>query len=320
VRQFSSICFAALASLTLLQADVTIRYKTDLKMNPTLPAAMTQQATQGMMNGAMPMNVTLQLKGGKGYSSAGVTTSIVDFTKQQITLLDTEGKRFATLGVNDFADQVIAAMPAMPDQAKAMMAAMKTHFSSKATGVTATISGVESEERQLEVTVDAPAMANMPEGPMMRTVIHVWTAKASEAMRVQAIRELTGYNLYSYATMNPMAMMEKMMKQMPGFGDAMAGMVKEMTSGGTPAVMRMQFEMYMPMIGAMMKTNPEAGSMFGEGFNADAPLMTMTQDVAELSTATVPDSVFQIPDGYQEAPAVDLVKAMFDKFTAASKK
>jgi hypothetical protein len=287
-------------------------------MNSSLPPAITQQATQGMMNGTLPTDISMQLKGGKGYTSAGVTKAIVDFTKQEITLLDKEGKRFATVGVNDFADQMMAAMPAMPDQAKAMMAAMKTHFAAKTTGATATIAGVESEERQLEITIDAPAMPNVPEGPMMRMVMHIWTAKQSEVMKNPAIRELAGYNLYSYSVMNPVGMMEKMFQQMPGFTDAFTGMMKELKSGGTPAMMRMQTEMFMPMIAAMVKQNPQAAAMFGN-FDGNSPMMTMTQDVSELSTAAVADSVFQIPEGYKSAPPLDLLKLMFSKATAAAK-
>ena len=300
-----------------LHADVTIRYKTDVKMNPNLPPMIAQQATQGMMSGAMPTDISMQLKGGKGYTAAGITTAIVDFTKQEITLLDKDGKRYSTVGVNDFADQMVAAMPAMPDQAKAMMSAMKSHFTSKATGATATIGGVESEERILDISIDGPAMPNVPEGPMLRMVMHVWTAKQSEVMKNPAIRELAGYNLYSYSVMNPVGMMEKMFHQMPGMGDAFTGMVKELKSGGTPAVMRTQIEMYVPMIAAIMKANPQAAAMFGN-FDGESPLMTMTQDVAELSSAAVPDSVFQIPEGYKTAPAADILKGMFSKVMPAA--
>lgn len=318
MRRFTFLCCAAAASLTLLQADVTLRYKTDIKMNPSLPPMITEQATKGMLNGSLPTDTSMQFKGGKGYTSAGVTTSIVDFTKQEVTLLDKDGKRFATLPAKDLADQMIAAMPQIPDAAKAAMASMKSHLNSKVTGTTATIAGIESEERQLEITIDAPAMPNVPEGPMMRMVIHVWTAKAGETMKSAAVRELAGYNLYGYATMNPIGMMQKMFQTMPGFGDAFTGLVKELQTNATPVMTRMQVEMYMPMIAAMMKQNPQAASMFG-GFDGTSPLMTMTQDVTELSSAPVPDSVFQVPEGYQSAPAADILKAMFDKMTAASK-
>lgn len=311
---------ASLGLLALcLHADVTLRYKTDIKMNTNLPPAIAQQATAGMMNGAMPTDISMQLKNGKGYSSAGLATSIVDFTKSQITLLDKDGKRFATMPAKDFGDQMAAAMPALPDQAKQIMATMKSHFASKSTGATETISGIASEERQLEITIDAPAMPNVPPGPMMRMVMHLWTAQSGEALKNPAIRELAGYNLFAFATMNPVSAMEKMFQQMPGFADAFTGMMKEYQGGKTtPVVTRMQIEMYLPMIGTMMKANPQAAAMFGN-FDAESPLMTMTQNIAELSTAAVPDAAFAIPEGYKEAPAADILKAMFDKAQAAVK-
>ena len=39
--------------------------------------------------------------------------------------------------------------------------------------------------------------------PMMRMVMQIWTAKPEEALRVRAIRELTGYNLWTSYFMNP---------------------------------------------------------------------------------------------------------------------
>jgi hypothetical protein len=317
MRRFSLILCAACASLALLHADVTLRYKTDLKMNPNLPPMIAQQATQGM-TGALPTDISMQLKAGKGYTSAGTTVSIVDFTKKEVTLLDKDGKKFATVPADGLVDQIVAAMPAMPDQAKQMMAAMKSHIATKSTGASSTIAGIDSEERQVEITIDAPPMPNVPEGPMMRMVLHVWTAKQSEIMKNPAIREMTGYNLYGIATMNPVAMMEKMFHQMPGFGDAFTGLVKDLQSGGTPVMTRMQVEMYMPMIAAMLKQNPQAAAMFG-GFDGESPILTMTQEVAELSTAAVPDSVFQVPQGYESAPAADILKTMFGKMQAAAK-
>ncbi len=318
----SNFCFRAAAAVLAFAtvpsfADVTLRYKSDVKMNPTIPSAMAQQATAGMAG--LPLDSTLQLKGGKGFSTFNGFTSIYDFTKQEITLLDSSGKQYATLPAADFADQMMAAMPEMPAQAKTMMASMKTHFDSKMTGKTDTIRGIEGEERQMEITVDAPAMPNVPPGPMMRMVMHFWTAKQSETMRNPAVRELVGYNLFASATMNPVEMMAKMLRQMPGFSDAFEGMMKEFQKGGTPVVLRTQFEMYMPMIGAMMKANPQANP-FGAGFDADAPLMTMTQELAEVSTATVDSKVFEVPAGYKQAPPADILKEMVAKMAKAAPK
>jgi hypothetical protein len=169
---------ALLLPMAVLNADVTLKYKFEVTLNPTLPPIIAQQAIQGM-NRALPPESLMQFKGGKGLSSVMGITSIVDFTKQEITLVDKEGKRYATVPAAKIADEMTAAMPPVPEQAKAAIASMRSHYSPKPAGSVATIQGVEAEEKQMEITVDMPAMPNVPPGPMMRMVMHVWMPKGA---------------------------------------------------------------------------------------------------------------------------------------------
>ena len=82
---------------------------------------------------------------------------------------------------------------------------------------------------------------------------------------------------------------------------------KEMQKGTT--ILRMRTEMFMPGMAAL----------FGAGFDPAAPLMQMTTEAAELSSSPVPDSVFQVPEGYKEAPASELIKDMFAKSQVAAR-
>jgi TonB family protein len=301
--------------MALLNADVTLKYKSEVKWNPTLPPIMAQQAAQGI-NRVLPPESLLQFKGGKGLSSAMGVTALVDFTKQEITLVDREGKRYATVPAAKIADEMTAAMPPMAPQAKAAMASMKSHYSSKPGGGGATIQGVEAEEKQMEITVDMPAMPNVPPGPMMRLVCHIWMPKAP--FQDPAIREIAGINIFGYATMNPAAMMAKTFQQMPGFGDAFEEMMKDVQSAEVPVLLRMQVEMYMPIIGAILKQNPQTKAELGAGFDPDAALGTTTVDLAEISTAAIPDSVFQVPESFKQVPASDILKDMMAKLTPAA--
>jgi hypothetical protein len=310
-----------LASLTpllpmaVLNADVTLKYKSEVKLNPTLPPAIAQQATQGF-NRALPPESILQIKGGKGLSSAMGITAIVDFAKQEITLVDKEGKRYATVPAAKIADEMTVAMPPVPEQAKAAMASMKSHYSSKPGGGVATIQGMEAEEKQMELTTDMPARPNVPTGPMMRMVMHVWTPKPP--LKNPAIREIAGINLFTFATMNPAAMMAKIFQQMPGFGDAFEEMMKDVQSAEVPVVLRMQAEIYMPVIGAILKQNPQASAELGAGFDPDAPFGTSNLDLAEISTAATPDSVFQVPESFKQVPASDILKDMMARLAPAA--
>jgi hypothetical protein len=256
----------------------------------------------------------LRLKGGKGWSSAALGyDSIVDFTTGEMTLLDSAGKRYAKLTYDRFSEEMAAAMPEM---AAPVRAAMKTDVSpATLTGRTTVIQGVEAEEREIVVSVEGPPSQNMPPGPTVRMLMQFWTAKPGEIMRVPAIRELTGYSLWSYATMNPAAAMGKMMKQFPG-SDAFDPLMKEMQQGTT--VLRIHMDVFMPTMAAMLQRVP-AGNRSTHAIDPSTPFMQMDQELAEISTAAVPDSVFQIPEGYQEAAASELIKGMIGRSRAAAR-
>jgi hypothetical protein len=108
-----------------------------------------------------------------------------------------------------------------------------------------------------------------------------------------------------------------MMKQLPGLGGAFAPLMEEMQKGTT--VLRVHMDMFMPAMAAMVQRMPAGSNPSGASFDPDAPFMQMNQEVVELSTAPVPDSVFQIPEGYQEAPAGELIKGLLAKGQAAAK-
>ena len=260
-RAFASVFLVPL-TLSVVHADVTLRYKMEVKMNPALPAQMAA--------GAMPQESVLRLKDGKGFSTSMGYNSIIDFTTKEITLLDTAGKRYAKLTYDQFGEEMARAMPEMPAEARGAMPSMKADVSpARATGRTAVIQGVEAEEREIAVSVEGPAMPNMPPGPMVKMVMHLWTAKPGEVMRVPAIRELTGYSLWSYATMNPTAAMGKMMKRLPGFSDAFEPLMKEMQKGTT--VLRMHMDMFMPAMAAMLQRMPAGSNPSGAASTPTRP-------------------------------------------------
>lgn len=317
-RYYSGLVWLTLAAAPALRADVTLRYKTEVTLNPHLPAQAVEQMTKGM-SASLPPSQTQQLKNGKFVSSLGNITSIVDFGKREITLLDAGGKRFGTLPAEQYGDEIARAMPKMPAAAQGAMAGMKAHTESKATGRTETIQGVEAEERQISITVDAPQMPNVPSGPMMRMVMHLWTAKASEAARVPAIAELTRYDFRTLAGTDPVSMMAKTFEQMPGVADTFSAVMKEMKSAGTAVILRMQVEMYMPMVAALMARMPAGGDPAAATIDADAPLTGINYELTEISTAPIADSVFQVPEGYQSVPAGDILKDFVKDRMAAVK-
>src|SRR5271157_3683247 len=166
--RFRSFAFAFLLALTLsvVRADVTLRYKMEVKANPGLPA-------QGVA-GAVPQETVLRVKGGKGFSTFMGYNSIVGFAAREITLLDTATKRYAKMTADQFGDEMARAMPEIPADARggmAGMAGMKAGVSpARVTGRTAVIQGLEAEEREIAISIEGPAMPGVPAGPMVRMV------------------------------------------------------------------------------------------------------------------------------------------------------
>ena len=84
-------------------ADATLRYHTDI-----------QAAGSGAIGIAMPINqalgglrdMVIRIKGNKAYSSQGNLVSIMDLKTQELILIDTPHKRFASAPVSQYAAQV----------------------------------------------------------------------------------------------------------------------------------------------------------------------------------------------------------------------
>jgi hypothetical protein len=304
---------AAMALAASMQADVTLRYKTEIKLNPSLPPQMTEQAMKSM-GAALPPESVLQIREGKGASQFGKFRSIVDFTASQVQLLDPDQKRVATITAEQLSEEIGKVFANMPAEAKAAMAAMKSTSETKVTGRTSTIQEIAAEESEVIITLEGPPIPNMPPGPMIKMAMQVWTAKAEETARVPALKELAAHNIWSYATLNPASSLEKMFQQMPGMADGLGTFLKNMQSTKT-LLLKSDVKMWMPAVAAMMKQMPPDKNPFGAAFDADAPFMEMTQSVSELSTAEVPASVFAVPQGYRTVSPAELVSEML-KMTA----
>lgn len=308
-------CWAAAG----LRADVTIRYQTVIK-----PAAALGPLMEPFLKATKMANsgVAIRMKGNKAYTTAGAWFQIFDFSKQEVTLIDPAHKTFATFPVSEFTGKLAAAMPqATPEQAKAgeqAMASIKTKAESKMTGRTGVIQGVQAEEREVTISMDIPMPPNMPQtpGPGMRMVMQIWTAKPEEALHNPAIRELTGYNLWQKYILNPAESLAKIAGKMPAMAETIRPMFEEIFKNQS-VILRMHMEMYMPFLATLAKQMGGQGQA-APAIDPNAPLMEMNQEVAELSSAPVDESLFEIPKDYTAAPAGDMIRDMLKAQSAAA--
>jgi hypothetical protein len=139
-------------------------------------------------------------------------------------------------------------------------------------------------------------------------VMHIWTAQKEEALRVPAIRELTGYQAWQKYVMNPGGMLEKLAGKMPGMATAIGPLMDEMSKNQS-VILRTHMEIYVPFLAMLAKQMAAQGQKF-PALDPDAPMMEMNQEVAELSSAPVDASLFEIPADYKAGAADDILQGM----------
>jgi TonB family protein len=259
----------ALFFASLMHADVTVRLRTGMK---ALAAPAVPDETQ-----------EVRMKGDKGATFEGGATTIMDFAARKITIIDTARKKFVTMSAAEYEDQMAAAMPQFGFDAGAPEPAGKAKVESRRTGRTETILGVATEETETAVSMELPLTGGADAQKMgMRFVRQEWSATPMETLRVPAVHQLTGYNLWQEYIMGT-ALIKKMFPQ----GDSSLAEAFKMN----PGALRWSMKMYMSI----------------PGMDASAPLMEMNYEIVSLSTDAVDARFFEIPAGYAPATYADLM-------------
>jgi hypothetical protein len=294
MRKIAGVVFMVLCAAQAGWADLTMRYTLTYELGTFLPPQALDAMKQQMGN-RMPEGTTVQVKGDRVYTSMGRMVSIADYATGQITVVDSETKRFATAPLADFPAKAVAAqkLPSMAPDAQRIFDNMKLDVKTSKTGRTEIIQGIHTEETLLVLTMELTA------GMQMRTEIHSWKARLDELKGTPALRELAVWAERPKAGMDPMEVVTKVLAGMTGMGEKLRGPMQEMMKAAGGTVIRTRLATFIP---AMAQTL---------GGTADQPVAQVATDLAELSMDPVPDSRFEVPAGYQTASMEDLLAAMF---------
>jgi hypothetical protein len=299
-----------------LHADVTVRYKADVT-SPLLKLLPPDLASQ--VSSLLPFEVTTHLKDGRSSSQVGGFAFINNPETKQIILLDTAGKKYVKSSTEELLASLKGSVPPVPPVADAggdkKPDMPKPKVESRLTGRSATVLGVDCEEREVSISMDAPPIPNMPPmgpGPFLKVVIQIWTSKAGEADRLPAIKEMNAIMVSGLAQMNP----AKMFEAVPELnGDTMKTML-EMTKSGV--LMKMKLDIYLPGLAPMLPMLPGVDTL-GPDFDPKGSLVTLSQEVVELSTAPLAASSFAIPAQYSSETVDDFMKSAMARLTPPGK-
>jgi len=305
------------SATTALHADATVRFKMEMKLAAGLPPAAAQQIASSQKS-QFPTESVIEIKGDKGYSNSGRTISLLDSTKQQITLLDPAGKLFATVYVKDFAGEMGGVVPPMPPAAQKFVESIKPDFSVRKTGRTEMILGIETEETELTVSLQMPIPADLPAAlgslkpgdtvTLMKMVMHFWTPMPAEVARVPALTEFAAHP-WKVLSQDPTTTMRQLLPNSPGLSDSFAKMTQEISQNAVPPL-KTHMEVYVPVLaqlGALLQG--KAQQVMGS-YDPNTPLAETDSEAVEISSSPIDDSLFQIPSDYHATSLPDLLKAV----------
>ncbi|HKE21777.1 MAG TPA: hypothetical protein VKB88_05260 [Bryobacteraceae bacterium] len=310
-RCFALAAMAALSAAGTAFADVTIRQEMDIKLNVPMP--------DGAMPAGLPFNgpteIVSRVKGQRSYANLGKVATIMDSGTNQVIVMDTEGKRYAVTSMADYVNQIsqMTKLPTdqMPEAARQMLQNIQFKADSRETGRSEKIQGIDTTETELSFSITIPLPVPMPggngNGLEFAGKFLISKPKPGEMERVPALRELSSYYDQSRKLGNDVvSMMARMFGAVPGLGDKVSTLVDEFRKGGN-LTMRMHGEFSVPGMAAMMAQAKANGATVPS--IPDGPLAVVDTHLKEINTDAVPDSAFQIPEGYQKGDLADIMKA-----------
>jgi hypothetical protein len=314
---------AALACIllipSLLTADVTLSYKTENKLSPSLPPAFAQTLGASHILSA-PSGRKIAVRGGKIYANTSLSDIIADLPSDKLTLLDPASKHFVTIPVSQYGDQMAGAMPKLPAGMQGLLASIKLTVDSKLTGRTAEIQGIQAEEHEIVLALGIPMGQGGPLSPVMKIDMQIWRAKPEDIAKNPALQEFVASGFQTLSGTNPAESIQKMLSQFPGIADSVAAFAKEAIDTHS-VTLRLHAEVSMPIL-AMMAPRAAAGAGASPAPAADpnAPIMEINEELTSISTAPIPDSTFAVPDGYTAVPLADFMSAITPKPPAPAPK
>ncbi len=283
------------------RADLTVRQQTVVTFGSALPASMLDMVKQ-RVGDMIPTETTLRVKGNRCSSSGGVVTTVSDYDKGEVTLLNPKTKEFATVPYASYAARIGDSVPRqqMPEGAQQMLQSLKFNVQTKKTGQTGLIGGIQAEEYLVVLSMEMPGLATG-----FKTEMHNWMAAPAELGRIPALKELADCSAHSSSAFDLNQTLQKMFAQLPGMADKFRGPLEELRKNSGSLSLKTQATVYVPALSALL-----AGQSAPAGFDPKEPLMEVTTDLAGFSTDPLPDSVFETPADYKAAPLESLIRVI----------
>jgi hypothetical protein len=184
-----------------------------------------------------------------------------------------------------------------------MLQGLRFDVETKKTGQIGLVQGIQAEESVVTLSMQMPAAGA---ASAMRLEMRYWIAQPGEIRRVPALQELADYAERTRRAMDPTEMLQKVFAQMPGFGEQLRASIQELQKANSGLALKVHTAIYVPAMAQALQLAPQGAA----GVDPNAALAEFQMDLADISTAALPDSLFVVPADYKAAPFEELMKAM----------
>ncbi len=287
------------------RADLTLRHSLEVKFGPLLPPEAIE-AIQKQMTSTLPNEVVTRVKGDKIYTKSGLIISIADCGADQITLLNADAKKYATVPMAEYPGTLPGSTAISPAVEKVFQD-MKFEVRTKNTGRSGMLQGIRADEYEIVISMELPGEQGA--NPGFNLTLQQWIASPAEIDRIPAIGEFAGYSARVQSRTNSYDVIRKVFSQFPGMAEKLRAPFEELMNRNGSLVLKMHVAAHAPAMTQLFQEMRSAGEALPDGFDPDAPLFELFMNLAEISTAAVPDAVFETPGDYQAAPMEELLKA-----------
>jgi hypothetical protein len=294
-----------LFTVQLLRADFTMGYEVSID----IPKGVLPELAQQLKNGAktrLPQFLTLQARGDKGFFGTSKFKVIVDYPKQEVTIIEPAGKRFATVAMKDYAEAVRAAMSPVPGQVVQALESSKPKFGINKTGRSQNILGLPAEEYEAVFSIEPSAtLASRFHDPIAKTVLRLWIASPEDLTRVGVSYYMDKLQ-WLITNMNLVVLTQLGLGGLPGGGQEFTAAIDRLTKENA-LVVQAELDVYAPTI-AMV--GQEMTRKEGDGPPPPLGNVIIAQVVAELgglSFDPIEDSDLDVPIGFAKVTPQEIL-------------
>jgi len=287
-------------SVSLMRADFTMGYEIIVEVPAAVKAAVAEQL-QKSVQAQLPPFLTIQVKDDRGFWGTSKFKTVVDYSTKQVTVIDSVGKRFATIPMDRYPAAANAAMP--EPTAAAQAGAAKANFTTRKTGRTQIVLGLPTEEYEATLSLPAPvALAGRYSSQVAKTVMRLWMAKPEDLLHIGVSYSMDKMSWF-IIHMNPAVYLQKAVGRYPSYGDEFASYITQLSKDGA-LVMQAELDVYAPTL------NMVGRELAGESpvLPPDTLVLQVSEEIQGLAFDLLENAAFNVPVDYDEVDVKELLR------------